>query len=89
MKLTKEERVLRVIERKEVDYLPSQITLAGRARDVEISKALGLAGKHELDDYLENHLYLTLTLQDKPLFYRDVKDEINRLHELGYANPDW
>ncbi len=89
MNLTKEERVLRVIERKEVDYLPSQITLADRTRDAEISKVLGLAGEHELDSYLENHLYLTLTLQDKPLFYRDVKDEINKLHESGYANPDW
>lgn len=89
MKLTKEQRVLNVIYGKEVDYLPSQITLADRTRDIEISKALGLAGPHELDDYLENHLYLTLTLQDKPLFFRDVKDEMNRLHELGFANPDW
>ncbi|MHB1347439.1 MAG: uroporphyrinogen decarboxylase family protein [Candidatus Humimicrobiaceae bacterium] len=89
MKLNKEERVLRVINRQEVDYLPSQITLADRTRDEEISKALGLSSASELDDYLENHLYLTLTLQDKPLFYRDVKDEINRLHELDFCNPDW
>ena len=89
MKLTKEERVLRVINRQEVDYLPSQITLADRTRDVAISKALGLASPSELDDYLENHLYLTLTLQDKPLFFRDVVDVINDLHEKDFANPDW
>jgi len=89
MKLNKEERVLRVINRQEVDYLPSQINLADRTRDEEISKALGLAGAGDLDDYLENHLYLTLTLQDKPLFFRDVKDVINDLHYKGFANPDW
>ncbi|MBM3700653.1 MAG: hypothetical protein FJW68_07085 [Actinobacteria bacterium] len=89
MKLTKEERVLRVINGQEVDYLPSQITLADRTRDTDISKALGLSDASELDDYLENHLYLTLTLQDKPLFFRDVKDVINDLHDKGFANPDW
>mgnify|MGYP005857232461 CR=1 FL=1 len=89
MKLTKEERVLRVINGQEVDYLPSQITLADRTRDEQISKALGLASAAELDDFLENHLYLTLTLQDKPLFYRDVVDVINDLHEKDFANPDW
>ena len=89
MGLTKEQRVLNIINRKEVDYLPSHITLADRTRDKEISKALGLANPEELDDYLENHLYLTLTLQDKPLFFRDVKDIMNDLHEKGYVNPDW
>lgn len=89
MKLNKEERILRVIHRQEVDYLPSQITLADRTRDKEISDSLGLAGPHELDDYLENHLYLTLTLQDKPLFFRDVVDVINDLHEKDFCNPDW
>lgn len=89
MKLNKEERVLRIINRQEVDYLPSQITLADRTRDAEISKALGLSDPSELDDYLENHFYLTLTLQDKPLFFRDIVDVINDLHEKGFANPDW
>jgi len=89
MKLTKEERVLNIINRKEVDYLPSHITFADRSRDEEISIALGLSGAHELDEYLENHLFLTLTLQDKPLFFRDIKDVINDLHARGLANPDW
>lgn len=87
--LTKEERVLRVINRQEVDYLPSNIVFADRTRDEELCRLLGLSSSSELDDFLENHLYLTLTLQDKPLFYRDVKSEINRLHEMGFANPDW
>lgn len=88
-KLTKEERVLRVINRKDVDYLPSQIYFADRSRYKAISEALSLESEHNLDDYLENHFYLTLTLQDKPLFYRDVKDVINDLNKKGFAFPDW
>lgn len=89
MNFTREERILRVINRQDVDYLPSQIVLADRTRDEVISKALGLSNPGELDDYLENHLYMTFSLQDKPMIFRDVKDEINRLHDLGYSNPDW
>ena len=89
MKLSKEERILRVINRQDVDYLPSQIVFADRSRDEEISKALGLSKPEELDDYLENHLYMTFSLQDKPLIFRDIKDEINKLHKMDYANPNW
>jgi uroporphyrinogen decarboxylase len=88
-KLTKEERVLRVIRRQEVDYLPSQVILADRSRHAEISAALGLASEAELDGYLENHLYLTLALEDKPLFYRDVQEEIDALAQRGFCKPDW
>ena len=89
MEMSKEERILRVINRQDVDYLPSQIVFADRSRDEELSKAFGLAKSEELDNYLENHLYMTFSLQDKPLIFRDAKDEINRLHEMDYANPDW
>ena len=87
--LTKEERVLRVIEGKDVDYLPSQITFSDRTRDKALSEALGLASADELDGYLENHLYLTLALHDKPLFYRNDRAEMNRLKEMGFCGPDW
>jgi len=89
MKLTKEERVLRVINRQEVDYLPSQIVFADRTRFKDIAKALGLACEDELDEYLENHFYMTFDLHDKTMFFRDDKEEIERLKPLGYANPDW
>ena len=60
MAMTNEERVLRVINRQDVDYLPSQITFSDRTRDVELAAALGLAGPEELDGYLENHLLISL-----------------------------
>ncbi len=36
--LTEEERVWRVIEGKEVDYLPSQITFSDRTRDKAVTE---------------------------------------------------
>ncbi len=88
-KLTKEERLLRTLKREEVDYLPSQIVFADRSRYKPISQALGLESEDDLDNYLENHIFFTFTLQDKPMLFRDVKDVIEDLHEKGYASPDW
>jgi uroporphyrinogen decarboxylase len=89
MKLTKEDRVLRIINREEVDYLPSQIVFADRSRYQDISSALGLAGEAELDQYLENHFFITFIKEDKALIFRDVKDVIEELKKEGYAKPDW
>lgn len=89
MAMTKEERVLRVIRGQDVDYLPSQITFSDRTRDKELGKALGLASPDDLDGYLENHLHLTLSLHDKPLFYRNDKKEMERLRALGFSGTDW
>ena len=89
MALTKEQRVLRVINGQDVDYLPSQITFSDRTRDREISAALGLAGPHELDAYLENHIWITLCYNDKPLFYRNDRAEMNRLAAMGFCGPYW
>ncbi len=89
MTMTKEERVLRVIDGRDVDYLPSHITFSDRTRDKVISEALGLASADELDDYLENHLHLALSLHDKPLFYRNDKEEMQRLRELGFCGTNW
>ena len=47
--MTKEERMLRVINREEVDYLPSQIVFTDRSRHEELSRALGLSSCDELD----------------------------------------
>jgi len=86
--LTKEQRVLRVINGQEVDYLPSQITFSDRTRDAEITAALGI-GPDELDDYLENHIHITLCAHDKTLFYRNDREEMARLKEMGFCGTDW
>lgn len=87
--MNKEERILRVIRGEEVDYLPSQITFADRTRDKEISEVLGLPNAEALDGYLENHIHLTLTLQDKTLFYRNDVAEMERLQAKGFCTADW
>ena len=89
MTLTKEERVLRVINGKDVDYLPSQITFSDRTRDKAISEALGLSGPEALEEYLENHICITLCYHDKPLFFRNDREEMARLKELGFCGPHW
>lgn len=87
--MTKEERVLRVIRRQDVDYLPSQITFSERTRDKELAAALGLASAAELDGFLENHIQLTLCYDDKPLFYRNDPAEMSRLAEMGFCGPHY
>jgi len=89
MAMTKEERVLRVIDGQDVDYLPSQITFSDRTRDKAISQALGLDDSRSLDDYLENHIYISLSAHDKALFFRNDRDEMARLGEMGFSGADW
>jgi len=88
-KYTKSERVLRLIEGKSVDYLPSHIEFSDRSRYDQISKALGLNSADDMDDYLENHFTYSFTLNDKPMFFRDIPEEVKRLESLGYTKADW
>jgi uroporphyrinogen decarboxylase len=88
MTMTKEERILRVINGQDVDYLPSQITFSDRTRDAEITAALGI-GPDELDDYLENHIHLALSAHDKTLFYRNDHEAMAKLEEMGFGGADW
>ena len=70
--MTRYERLVRVINREDVDYLPSQITFAERTRNAEIAGMLGLESADGLDDYLENHIQLPFSRYDMPLFLRNV-----------------
>jgi len=89
MAMTNEERVLRVIRGEDVDFLPSQITFSDRTRDPAIAEALGLASAGELDGYLQNHIHLAMTLHDKPLFYRNDREEMTRLQSMGLCGTHW
>ncbi len=88
MGLTKAQRVLNQFERKEVDYLPSQITFSDRTRDKEISEALKLDSPEQLDDYLENHIVFTFEKNDVPLFFRNDEATMNQLEKDGYVRID-
>lgn len=86
--MNKEQRVLNIINRKPVDYLPSQITFSDRTRENEISKALGLESPDELDNYLENHLYISLMKDDQPIFLKNDIPLMRKLESKGYVGLD-
>ena len=80
--MTKKERVFATVRREHLDYLPSQITLADRTRDKELHAALKLPAAQTMDEYLENHIIISLVKQDYPLFYRN---DTKLMKELGYG----
>jgi uroporphyrinogen decarboxylase len=86
--MTRYERLVRLINREDVDYLPSQITFAERTRNEDIARRLGLGSADELDGYLENHIQLPFSLYDMPLFLRNDLELMGRLTEEGYAGLD-
>jgi uroporphyrinogen decarboxylase len=86
--MTREERVRRVINRKEVDYLPSEITFSDRTRDKAIHEALALPADQTLDEYLENHIGYALTKADFPLFFRNDRKMMHELEKDGWCRFD-
>jgi len=86
--MNKIERILNIFNRKDVDYLPSQITFADRTRHVEIAKGLGLQNEEELNEYLENHLDFVFLKYDKPLFLRNDIELMKELEDEGIVGPD-
>ena len=86
--MTKEERVRRVFNRQEVDYLPSQITFADRTRDKAIHEGLSLPADQTIDEYLENHIVFALTKADHPLFFRNDRKLMHELEKDGWCRFD-
>lgn len=86
--MTREERALRVITGKPVDYLPSQITIADRTKDEQLARSLGLADAAGLDGFLDNHICFSLTLCETPLFYRNDEAKMAELEAKGYVKVD-
>jgi len=88
-KVNNAERVTNIIERKPVDYIPSQINFTDYTRENEIMKALGLEEGQSLDAYLQNCLYLTFAEDDIPIFFRNFDDVMLDLQNRGYAYVDF
>lgn len=86
--MTRYERLIRLINREDIDYLPSQITFAERTRNADIARQLGLGSADELDGYLENHIQLPFSRYDMPLFLRNDLELMRGLSEEGYAGLD-
>ena len=86
--MTKKERMIKLVNKEPVDYLPSCIEFSDPMRFPAIHKGLGLADDVTLDDYLENHLGLALTKHDKPLFYRNDIEMMKQFEAEGHCKVD-
>ncbi len=86
--MTRRERLLRLINREDIDYLPSQITFAERTSHAAVARQLGLGSAEELDGYLENHIQLPFSRFDMPLFLRNDLELMRRLTREGLAGLD-
>ncbi len=88
MTITKKERIMRIFEHRDLDYLPSQITFADRKREQKFAKTLGMENQSELYDYLENHIYWTYSKDDVVVFFRNDIELMKKLEEDYYAIVD-
>jgi uroporphyrinogen decarboxylase len=86
--MTKKQRVFGTIRREHIDYLPSQITLADRTRDKQLHAALKLPATQTMDEYLENHIIISLAKQDYPLFFRNDTAMMKELEKEGFCKVD-
>lgn len=87
-KMTNEQRIKNLIERKPLDFLPSQITFSDKTRDKAISEALGLDCPEQLDPYLQNHIGFALTKYDECLFLRNDLNLMRKLEKDGFVGVD-
>lgn len=86
--MTNEERVLNQFLRKDVDYLPSQITFSERSRDKQIAEQIGIEVQ-DLDAYLQNHIAFTFSRDDLPLFFHNDDATMKWLEPAGHCKMDW
>lgn len=87
--MNKEKRVLNTIKRKDIDFLPSQITFSDRTRMESVARYMGFSSADELEDYLQNHLKITFTCCDIALFNRNDEKMMGEMEEKGFVKVDW
>lgn len=87
--MNKEQRILNTINRKEIDFLPSQITFSDRTRMESIAKYMGFKSADELEVYLQNHIRFTYSACDMPLFNRNDPEMMKKIEKMGFAKIDW
>ncbi|MCX6088926.1 MAG: hypothetical protein NTX88_00835 [Candidatus Atribacteria bacterium] len=86
--MTREERVLRTIRREAIDYLPSNIYFASHEKKLALRDAFHFCSFKELDDFLENHLYLTSPMDD--IFrFRGDHEFLRKAKKTVFARVDW
>jgi len=89
MELTREARVLRLIARQQVDYLPSHMYFSSTETKENVRTALGFSTMDELDQYLDCHLYYAFALDDTIFRYRQDPERLRWVESLGFCRIDW
>ncbi len=87
--MNKEQRVLKVINKQKVDYLPSQIVFADKTRVKGLIKDMGFNTMEEFDGYLENHLDFSYPLEDWAMYYRNDDELMVEAEKKGFCKVDW
>jgi uroporphyrinogen decarboxylase len=86
--MNNKERVTAILERKPVDYLPSNIEFSDMTREKELSEALNVPEGMMLDEYLDNCFYMTFVEDDLPVFFRNDDQMMLDLEKKGFAYVD-
>ena len=86
--MNREERVLNTINRKNIDFLPSQITFSDRTRLDDLAKVMGFKDGDEVEEYLQNHIKLTYSACDMPLFNRSNINLMKQVEKMGFVKVD-
>jgi uroporphyrinogen decarboxylase len=80
--------MLRTIERKPVDYLPSHIYFAAAETKRKVQAALGFSSEADFDRYLDSHLQYGFALDDTIFRYRQDPDRLRWVESLGFCRID-
>ncbi len=80
--------MLRTIERKPVDYLPSHIYFAAAETKRKVQAALGFSSEEQFDQYLDSHLQYGFALDDTIFRYRQDPDRLGWVESLGFCRID-
>lgn len=86
--LTKEQRVLNVINRKPVDYLPNQISIGDIVKKEKLAEIMGFPSVEKLEDYLENHIKSSFTADFLPIIYRNDPKRLKELEDDGWCRVE-
>jgi uroporphyrinogen decarboxylase len=86
--MTKKERVLRTIRKQQIDYLPSNMYFASHETKSTLQKAFHKSSPEELDEFLENHLYIT-NLNHDVFRYRGDHAYLRKSEKTLFGKVDW
>jgi uroporphyrinogen decarboxylase len=83
------ELLLDVIKKTNTTYLPSQIAFSNDKTRQKVCKALGFANDDQLESYLENHIKMTVQLDDIGAYYCGNIEKQKLSEKAGILKIDW